>query len=110
MHADCLKSVCARPSLSVSHLGLDFLSEVRNPQLEERAGVREQPVLLFIYSFPPSIHHCTKQNNSDTWSGSTKVIKGKESFAPEAKSEQDSLIMNDSEKYDSQFILLSSTQ
>lgn len=41
-----------------------------------------------------------RQNNSETWSTSTKVIKGKESFAPEAKSKQEGLIMDDSEEHD----------
>lgn len=45
---------------------------------------------------PPSFHNRTKQNNSETWSASAKVIKAKESFVPEAESKQEGLIMNDS--------------
>lgn len=41
-----------------------------------------------------------KQNNTETWSAITKVIKGEASFAPEAASKQEGLILNDSEEHD----------
>lgn len=40
-----------------------------------------------------------KQNNSETWSATAKVIIGKASFAPEAVSKQEALILNDSEEH-----------
>lgn len=62
--------------------------------------MRGAAVVLFVYSSLSSTHHCTKQNNSETWSTSTKVIKAEERFAPEAKSKQEGLIMNGREEHD----------
>lgn len=78
--------------LPISRSGLHFPS--RGEKSTDWNG------LFVIYSSPPSFHHCTKQNNSETGSTITKLIKGTESFAPQAKSKQGALIMNDSEEHD----------